>query len=143
MSETNLEEEPFGVETNILRKSVIVKNRIDNEEFEFKIPSLMDEIAIGTHMKRMRHMVDPMDDGGPLDPETMAWLRAATYFERQLLSASVDWPYTKNTDGSRTVRASEIPIEKVSTVLIVGGIYHNQVAQFRNGRPADAGNVGN
>ena len=143
MTEQNPADDPFGVETNLIRKTIIVTNNIDKEEFEFRIPTLMDEIAIGGHMRRMRLQADPLDDGqGVLDGDTMAWLRAATYFERQLISSSVDWPYTKLPDGTRVVRASEFPIDKVNNVLIVAGLFHTEVSRFRAGGTTHGGNAG-
>ncbi len=135
MSETISEiEEPFGVETNLVRKTIVVKENSTNEEFEFRIPTIADEVAIGTKMRKLRRAIDPMDDGtGQLDQDTLAYLRAMAYFEVLLVATSVTWVYTKTTDGKQFINSLEFPPEKVNTVLFVAGTLYGQVQRFRYG----------
>jgi len=127
-------EEPYGVETNLVKKTIVVKERETNDEFEFRIPTIADEVALGTRIRRLRRAIDPQDDGtGELDRDTMAYLRAMAYFEILHVSSSVDWVLTKLPDGKLIVDSLSFPPEKTNTVLFVAMSLYGQVQRFRFG----------
>jgi len=139
MSETLQTEEPFGVETDLVKKTIVIKERATNEEFEFRIPTIADEVAIGTRMRKLRREIDPADDGtGQLEQETLAYLKGMAYFEVLLVSTSaVNWVYTKVKDGRQIIDSLKFPPEKTNTVLFVAMTFHGQVQRFRYGGPTD------
>ena len=128
-------ENPFGVETDLVKKTIIVTDKSTKEEFEFRIPTIADEVALGTRMRRLRRAIDPMDDGsGQLDGDTMAYLRAMAYFEVLLKSTSAtDWVYTKTADGKQYVDSTTFPPDKANIILFVAGSLYSRVQTFRFG----------
>jgi len=143
MSETQekpVYETPYGVETDLTRKTIVVTEHETGDEFEFRIPSIQDEVTIGLCMRRLRRKADPLDDGaGALDVDTMTWLRSMALFESLLVSSSADWPYSKNDSGKRVVDTSKFPPEKTSTALFVALSVNGEVDRFRYSRTADRG----
>jgi hypothetical protein len=120
-------------EFDLARKTVVVK---DNDcEYEFRIPTILDEVKIGTRMRRLRMAADPMDDpGGSIDPDTMAYLKAMAYFEVLLLAAdNSDWVWSRSNEGKRFVDSTKFPEDKTDLVLRVASKAFWSIARFRSG----------
>lgn len=137
MSDTRIN--PLGNEAKLAQKTIVIKD--GDAEFEFKIPTILDEVKIGARMRRLRMMADPMDDpGGTVDMDTLAYLKSMAFFDVLLVAAdNAQWAWSKGLDGRRTVNSTEFPEDKTNQVLRVAGNAIVEVNRFRDGRIADAG----
>lgn len=129
---------PLGAEAVLAKKTIVVKD--NDSEFEFRIPSIMDEIKIGARMRRLRNMADPMDDpGGNIDMDTMAYLKSMAWFDVLLTSAdNAEWAWTKGPEGRRVVDSTKFPLDKTNQVLRVVANAIAEVSRFRDSGVADA-----
>lgn len=109
--------------------------RDESSVFEFRIPTIMDEIKIGSRMRRLRAMADPTDDlNGSLDMEAQAYLKSVAYFEVLLVSGEgIEWAWSKGPEGTRVVDSTRFPATKTNQVLRVAAQAVGQVNQFRFG----------
>lgn len=132
--ETFNADEPFGAETDLIKKIIIITDNLDKNEYAFRLPTIADEVKIGTRMRQLRRKIDPNDDGvGVLDADTTAYLRAMAYFEILLDSSSAAWPYSQLSDGKRIVDSLAFPPDKANQALYIAGTLFNQVQRFRFG----------
>lgn len=119
-------------EVDLVKKTIVIKD--EDSEFEFKIPTILDEVRVGVRMRKLRMMVDPTDDpGGNIDLDTLAYLKSMAYFELFLLSASnSEWVWARGPEGKQIVDSSQFPVEKTDQVLRVAAKVVGEVARFRN-----------
>lgn len=68
------------------------------ETYEFRIPSIHDDIKIGARVKALYRKLDPEYDGDArgLDFNTQYQLRLCGTFEILLLRSSASWPFAAN-----------------------------------------------
>lgn len=119
-------------ETDLLKKTVVVKE--GESEFEFRIPSILDEVKIGARIRRLRLSADPMDDpGGQIDMDTMAYLKSMAYFEILLVAASkAEWVWSRGPEGKQIVDSTRFPVDKTDQILRVAAKAVSEVNRFRN-----------
>ena len=111
---------------------------LGSDNFEFKIPTLYDEIRIGARMSEIRKNIDPAWDGFTqgLDGNTLYILRAAATFDVLLLRASQQWPFQKTATGP-VVDSGKFPENKVNDSLLIYQGFTEALTRFREGRTAD------
>ena len=133
---------PFGNEAALAQTTVTVSD--DGSEFEFRIPSILDEVKIGARMRRLRLAADPMDDpGSPIDLDTMAYLKSMAYFEVLLEASNASWAWVMGPQGKMVVDSTKFPPNKVNQVIRVASEAIGQVNRFRAGTTANRGTPGN
>lgn len=117
---------------NIATKTVVVRE--GPMEFEFRIPTLLDEAKIGARIRRLRMLADPLDDpGGTLDPDTLAYLKAMAYFDVLLIAASgAEWAWSKGADGKLVVDSTKFPEDKADVVRLIAARAFWLIYRFRN-----------
>lgn len=105
-----------------------------SDTYEFKIPTLHDDIAIGARMSKLRKAIDPSWNGfdQDLDYTTQYTLRAAATFEILLQKSSSAWPFFETPKGP-IVDSSKFPTDKFSDVLEGYGAFNDALAKFRAG----------
>jgi hypothetical protein len=116
-----------------LQTTLIVPYKDDN--FEFKIPSIHNEIAIGSRMSKLRAVIDPDWDGFSmgLDGGTQYSLRACAAFELLLQKSSAKWPFSPDDIGAVKVDSSKFPPENAADVVQVYQAYQEKLTSFRSG----------
>lgn len=116
--------------TDILRNTLTISS--DGADYEFRIPSLFDEMRIGVRMRDIRRRIDPSSDGSDigLDQTTLYFNRACATFEVMLNKASVEWPFSQGKNGP-VVDCEKFPKEKAATVIAVYGELQEKLITFR------------
>lgn len=106
---------------------------VGDDKFEFKIPSLHDEIRIGSKMTRLRQVIDPDWDGvsGGLDYETAWLLRACATTEVLLQKSSCKWLWKQGADGTPYVDTSAVPEDKSMIFADAYKGYTSALSSFR------------
>ena len=111
------------------------------DKFEFTIPTLHQEIAIGTRMAKLRREIDPSWDqfSQGLDYGTSVALRAAATFELLLAKASVAWPFTTDPGTKKlVVDSSKFPANKAVDVVTAYETFQEALGRFRQGGDSDS-----
>lgn len=109
---------------------------VRGETYEFKIPSLHEEIAIGSRVTKLRRDIDPLWDGFSmgLDGNTAYMLRACATFELLLKRASAQWVWSHEPNtGGPIVDSSKFPPDKVDLVMEVYQGFLEALSRFRQG----------
>lgn len=142
MPETQAPTQPAAPQPDLLQTTLTVP--VGNDKFEFRIPSLHDEIKIGGRVAALRRMNDPAWDGftAGLDGATLMTLNACATFEVLLERASAQWCFTPGADGKPYVDSSKFPTDKVATVLQAYGGFDVALTTFRQSGFANQKPVG-
>lgn len=108
------------------------------DTYEFAIPTLHDEIRIGSRMRRLRAAIDPEWDGFTqgLDAGTSYTLRACATLEELLKTASVRWPFSPDAKGAPAVDSSKWSPRDAMTALDVFAGFTDELVKFRSGLDA-------
>lgn len=113
---------------------------VQGDSFNFKVPTLHDEIKIGLRMKAIRSryteadadgIKDTSDEG--LDGWTNMMLRACANFEVLLKTSSAKWVFSSGKDGKPFVDSANFPSDKVNQVIEAHVAFNNDLATFRKG----------
>lgn len=121
-----------------------LKVSVKGVEYEFRIPSLADEIKLSMHERKIRAKLDPDGNGSPDGLDRMATLmvRSAAIFEVLLESAGAKWPYSDDPKGAPKIDFEKWPTDKVGEAVAVGLEFENALARFRNPGVADPNAAG-
>ena len=112
--------------------------KLGQDTYVFKIPTLHDEIAIGSRMSTLRRAIDPSWDGFTLlDGTTQYALRAAATFELLLQRASVTWPFSEGLDKKPVIDSSKFPADKAHVTVQAYERYEAALNRFRYGGAED------
>lgn len=123
-------------DTDILKNTITIA--YEGDDYEFRIPSLFDEMKIGVRARDIRRKIDPGSGGSDfgLDQNTLFMNRACATFETMLLKASTDWPFSKGPTGP-AVDSEQFPKEKAAVVIAVYQELQEKLMTFRAGRSTD------
>lgn len=126
----------------LTQTSVLVRDT--GSEFEFRMPSILDEVKVGARMRRLRQMADPLDDpGGNVDLDTLAYLKSMAYFDVLLEKASgAEWAWHMGPNGKRAVDSTRFPADRTNQVIRVAADAIGQVNTFRAERHPHRGTAG-
>jgi hypothetical protein len=115
------------------KKTITV--RVRDEDYEFKIPTVHDDIRVGTRVKALHRKLDPDYDGlaGGLDFNTQYNLRMCATFEILLLKSSARWPFGENPKGEVAVDTAKWLPEDAGLAGEVFGEFTDALATFRSG----------
>ena len=110
------------------------------ETFQFKIPTIYDEMRIGVRMRDIRTtLVGPgmssTDEG--LDNVTLFFNRACATFDVLLKKASVRWVFSEGESGP-VVNSANFPATKTDDVVGIYGGYQESLGTFRSGGHTDS-----
>jgi hypothetical protein len=110
-----------------------LKVPVREDTFEFRIPTIHDDIAIGSRATKLRRVIDPGWNGFDPIADAMAQysLDACATMEVLLDKASVTWPFTPSQNGP-IVDSSKFPADKVNDVLEAYSGFRQALATFRN-----------
>ena len=122
---------------------------VDGFEYEFRIPPITYDIAVGYRAADIRRRAFPEGMGalGAVDFNAVQFSRACAYLELYLIGASTLWPYgiADDSDLSKinmsnppAVVFEKFPVSAADTILDVGYAFEQHYAQFR--RPRHSGN---
>lgn len=118
----------------VLKTTLEVK--VGEDVFEFKIPSIHDEIRIGIRVKDIRRSLDPnwnsFEQG--LDGEALVELRACACLELFLQRSSAKWPWSQDGQGKVVCDSAKFPIDKFNDVLIAYQGFQEALSSFRTER---------
>lgn len=104
----------------------VIPVKVRDESFEFKIPTIHDEIRIGARMRELQKKLDPAWDGfGTLDFNTTYLLRACATFEL-LLQKGPKWCFSESRD------AKDQPVVTCDTGVIPPARYDAMLAAYSN-----------
>lgn len=106
---------------------------VGEDKYEFRIPNLHDEIAIGARVRALLKKIDPTWDGFSMgfDGTTMYYLRAAAVFELLLKAATVTWPFSKDSTGAAVVDSSKFPANKATEAIKAYDAFDSALSRFR------------
>jgi hypothetical protein len=110
-----------------------LKVKVKDIEYEFRIPSLADEIRLGMHERKIRRELDPDGDGSAegLDNASSWMVRSAAVMEVLLVGASNQWPYSKGDQGEPVVNFRKWAKERVGEAAAVGLAFQAALDKFR------------
>ena len=113
----------------------------NSESYTFKIPSIRDEVKIGSRIALIRSLEDPDWDrfSQGLDGQTLWALRACATFEVLLVSASETWPFSPAKKGEPVVDSSTFPADRSEDVLSIYEELQKDLRSFRSSRTANPG----
>lgn len=107
--------------------------------FQFRVPTLHDEIRISAKASEIRRRIDPDWDGfSTLDGNGLYALRAAATFECLLDSTSESWALDRTPTGVK-VDSSKFPPETVTDVMQAYQGFVEALNSFRAGGSPDNG----
>lgn len=134
---------------NVVQRTIIVPVEIGTknkrtETFEFRIPTLHDEIAIGSRMTRIRQAADPLWDGFSvaIDGNAQFAMRACAAFEQLLDRSSVKWVFVEGPDKKPMVDSSKFPADKVPIIVRAYQGFQDSLTRFQQERLADDESIG-
>lgn len=135
---------PNAIPTDPLAKTLTVKINNDKDSFVFKIPTIHDDIAIGSRMTRLRRVIDPSWDGFEqgVDGITQYSLRACATFELLLEQSSATWPFTEGPDRKPVVDSAKFPAANTNDLLIAYQGFTEALTTFRAGGVAGGESTG-
>ena len=109
------------------------------ETFQFKIPTIYDEMRIGARMRDIRAAIvgpgaSSSDEG--LDNVTLFFNRACATLDVLLKKASVRWVFSEG-DSGPVVNSANFPATKTDDVVGIYGGYQDALGTFRSGGNPD------
>lgn len=123
---------PESPPPNPLSETITVT--VEGDDYEFAIPSIVDEMKVGMRMRDIRRRINPNGDISDfgLDQSTLYFNRACAAFELLLrrTSASPPWPFSAGSAGPE-VNCEKFPREKAATVIAVYGGLQEKLLSFR------------
>jgi len=120
----------------ILASTVEVENA--GEVFEFRLPSVLDEIKLGGMAKRVRREADPESAGygGDFDEtEQLSYMvaKAVALFVVCLVKTSAKWVYAADAAGKPVMAWQSWPPEVFQRVMEIAMAAQAAIVEFRNG----------
>jgi hypothetical protein len=121
----------------VLQTTIEVSHK--GEKYEFRIPSLVEEIKLGMHERNIRRELDPSSGGAPegLDVSTTMLVRAAAAFEVLLKTSTAKWPFSEGRDKEPVVDFRKFPPHMVEEVAAIGFEFETKLQRFRAERNPD------
>jgi len=121
---------------------------VDGFDYEFKIPAITYDIAVGYRAADIRRRAFPEGMGalGSIDFNAVQFSRCCAYLELYLTGSSALWPYGVADDADLgkvdmnrppAVDFEKFPVSAADTVLEVGYAFEQRYAQFRRPRHSD------
>lgn len=118
----------------------VLQNAIEvpfkGDTFSFRIPTILDEVKIGSRLREILRRADPESQGqvAGLDWMTFNRLEACAGFEILLEKASATWPFQEDSHTKRvTVSSAAFPPAQAETVLTVYQGFQEALRTFRAG----------
>jgi hypothetical protein len=109
-----------------------IESKVGDHIFVFKIPSLHDEIRVGSKMGSLRRKIDPDWDGATeLEYNEAFLLRACATFECLRQQSSEKWVWAVSNQGKPICDSSKFPEDKVLEVVEAYRGYGDQLRTFR------------
>ena len=140
-TEENQPEAPNPLEAfKILESTVEVENR--GEIFEFRLPTVLDEIRLGSVAKRVRREADPEGSFGEsegIDPIAYAYGKAVSLFLVCLVRTSAKWVYAADKAGKPALNWQNWPPNVAERVLEISLAAEAAIATFRRGEHGGVG----
>ena len=119
-------------ENDVLKTTLEV--RVGEDVFEFKIPTIHQEIQIGIRANDLRRKLGNTDSSAyGVDGETLVELRACACFELLLVRSSEKWPWTED-KGKVEVKSENFPIERFNDVILAYQGFQEALSTFREKR---------
>lgn len=121
---------------SILNNMISIPDPADeNIKYEFRVPTIKDQMALGMRARAIRRQNDPTGSGDLLgldqDTAMLSWALGA--FEILLTASGTQWPWSKDGEGKPIVIHSKFPDDKFDTVLLVGYKLDTEIGRFRKG----------
>jgi|SRR6185437_4782257 len=109
------------------------------QKYEFRIPSLVEEIKLGMHERNIRRELDPESAGAAegIDIATTMTVRAAAVFEVLLKSSTATWPFSHGPNKEPVVDFRKFPTDKAEEVAAIGLVFETKLQEFRAARNPD------
>lgn len=109
------------------------------ETFEFRIPTVLDDIKVGSRIREILRKADPESMGqvAGLDWATFNKLEACAGFELLLKSSSAKWPWTENAQKQVIVDSTLFPAEHNEDITAIYQGFSEALRRFRNDRAVD------
>lgn len=125
-------------ETELLKTEFLIPYKGDN--FVFKIPSLFDDVALASRVRKICGDIDPTNptENG-LSEDAMYRVRALATFEVLLTKSSAEWPWSPGKDGKPVVDCQKFPANRAGDALRIYFDYQSQLNTFRDGGNLDSG----
>jgi len=103
------------------------------ETFTFRVPSPRDSAKLGTRALAMRRADDPTSLGSEfgLDYMTIDLYRGMALLELLLTTATVEWPYSKDTKGQPVVDSSKFPPDSTTKIQRIYQGFQKALEDFR------------
>lgn len=122
---------------SVLKTSLEVE--VNKEKYEFKIPTIHEEIGVGIRVKDIRRRLEPTWNGfeAGLDGQALLELRACATFELLLLKSSSKWPWIEDAKGNVICNSSKFPNSKYNDVLLAYQNFQDALNSFRTGGNPD------
>lgn len=121
---------------SILNNTISIPDPADpNITYEFRVPSIKEQMALGMKARAIRRENDPTGSGdlNGLDSDTAMLSWALGAFEILLTASGAKWPFSEGPDKRPIVRYAKFPDDKLDTVLYVGYKLDTEIARFRKG----------
>ncbi len=118
---------------DLLKTSILVRDiGRDKDHFQFKIPTIRDEIQISARADAIHKSLDPSWDGFTpgLDGMGMLELKACATLEVLLEKSSAVWAFSQTKDGVR-VDHSQFPANRVNDVILAYQGFSEALQTFR------------
>lgn len=128
--------------TDALNKTISVP--VGTDTFEFRLPTIMDEIRIGVRMRDIRRAaIGPVGDVSDIGIDSMTHYStsAAATLEILLVASSATWPFSEGPDKKPVVDATKFPVENTGDVIDAYTAYLEGVSTFRKKGPPDPGSL--
>lgn len=123
----------------LLQDTVVVDDQ--GEQFTFGVPTVKDEMKVGSMLPRLRRLADPESAGEPLstlDEFTMFRLRAVALFLTCLRSTTAKWVYSADVTGKPTIDWEKWPEDATPRVMNIAMAFVQEVSTFHLNRAANA-----
>jgi hypothetical protein len=118
---------------DLLKSSITVRNiGRDKDHFQFKIPTIRDEIQISARADAIHKSLDPSWDGFTpgLDGMGMLELKACATLEILLEKSSAVWAFTQTLEGVK-VDHTKFPANRVNDVILAYQGFSEALQTFR------------
>lgn len=118
---------------DLLQSSLTVRNvGRDGDHFQFKIPTIRDEIQVSARADAIHKSLDPSWDGFTpgLDGFGMLHLKACATLEILLEKSSARWAFSETKDGVK-VDSSKFPANRVNDVIVAYQGFSEALQTFR------------
>jgi hypothetical protein len=117
-----------------LQSTITIK--LAGASYEFRIPTLHDEIRIGAKMRTIAGIAAPdamLGNVNSLDNMTAYTLRALATFEELLVKSDATWPWSQDPSGKVICNSATWPADKANVALDVYAGFTDELGKFRTG----------